>query len=54
MDAYQERLDSGKVSKFYAQVGIKGFNVRSVAFKFVLNSIEHVGERIANIKAVKY
>lgn len=29
MDAYQERLDSGKVSKFYAQVGIKGFNVRS-------------------------
>lgn len=38
MDAYQKRLDSGKVSKFYAQVGIKGFNVRSVAFKFVLNS----------------
>ena len=38
-ETYRERLDSGDVSKFYRLDVIKRFNVRSVAFKFVLNSI---------------
>ena len=59
MDMYRERLDSGDVSKFYAGwmwSRIKRFNVRSVAFKFVLNSIFQWGTNCVSVgdRNIKY
>lgn len=58
-ETYRERLDSGNVSKFYAGwmwSRIKRFNVRSVAFKFVLNSIFQWGTNCVSVgdRNIKY